>query len=42
VLYLEARTVSVKRTLVPNVELLEFGEIPVEFRKVFSFIYNNL
>ena len=34
VLYLEARTVTVKRTLVPNVEVLEFGEIPVAFRKV--------
>lgn len=33
VLYLEARTVTVKRTLVPNVESLEFGEIPVAFRK---------
>jgi hypothetical protein len=33
VLYLEARTVTVMRTLVPNVESLEFGEIPVAFRK---------
>ncbi len=33
-LYLEARTTTVKRTLVPNVEFLEFGEIPVAFRKV--------
>jgi hypothetical protein len=37
VLYLEARTVTVKRTLVPNVEFLEFGEIPVAFRKVTTF-----
>jgi hypothetical protein len=34
VLYIEARTCTVKRTLVPNVESLEFGEIPVAFRKV--------
>jgi hypothetical protein len=34
VLYLEARTVTVKRTLIPNVESLEFGEIPVAFKKV--------
>lgn len=32
--FLEARTVTVKRTLVPNIEELEFGEIPVAFRKV--------
>jgi hypothetical protein len=37
VLYLEARTVTVKRTLVPNVEVLEFGEIPVAFRKVIPY-----
>jgi len=34
VLYLEARTVTVMRTLVPNTELIEFGEIPVALRKV--------
>ena len=33
-LFLEARTVTVKRTLVPSVESLEFGEIPVAFKKV--------
>lgn len=33
VIYVEARTVTVKRTLVPNVEQIEFGEIPVAFRK---------
>lgn len=38
-LFLEARTVTVKRTLVPNVEMLEFGEIPVAFRKV-NFVKN--
>mmetsp|Transcript_18333 Transcript_18333/g.13332 ORF Transcript_18333/g.13332 Transcript_18333/m.13332 type:complete len:112 (-) Transcript_18333:394-729(-) len=33
VLFLEARTTTVMRTLVPNVEVLEFGEIPVALRK---------
>ena len=33
-LYLEARTTTVKRTLVPSAEALDFGEIPVAFRKV--------
>lgn len=37
VLYLKARTVTVMRTLVPSVESLEFGEIPVAFRKVTLF-----
>ena len=41
VLYLEARTVTVKRTLVPNVEVLEFGEIPVAFRKVQLIMISN-
>ena len=41
VLYLEARTVTVKRTLVPNVEVLEFGEIPVAFRKVWLIMISN-
>lgn len=41
VLYLEARTVTVKRTLVPNVEHLEFGEIPVAFKKVNNKLYHN-
>ena len=34
---MEARTTTVKRTLVPNVEFLEYGEIPVAFRKVVFF-----
>jgi hypothetical protein len=32
-LFIEARTVTVKRTLVPNADSLEFGEIPVAFKK---------
>lgn len=33
VMYLEARTTTVKRTLLPNTDTLEFGEVPVAFRK---------
>jgi len=33
VTYLEARTVTVSRSLVANVKNLEFGEIPVANRK---------
>lgn len=33
VMYLEARTTTVKRTLLPNTDCLEFGEVPVAFRK---------
>jgi len=32
-MYLEARTTTVKRTLLPNTDTLEFGEVPVAFRK---------
>ena len=30
--YLEARTTTVKRSLIPNVDEMDFGEIPVENR----------
>lgn len=32
-LYLEVRTTTVPKTLVPNTNVLEFGEIPVAFKK---------
>lgn len=32
VMYLEARTTTVKRSLIPNVDEMEFGEIPVAFK----------
>jgi hypothetical protein len=41
VLYLQARTTTVKRTIVPSVEMLEFGEIPVAFRKVNNAMSNE-
>lgn len=30
--FIEARTTTVKRTLIPNNDVLEFGEIPVAFK----------
>lgn len=42
VLYLEARTTTVKRTLVPSTEQLEFGEIPVAFRKTQEILLKNV
>jgi len=42
VLYLEARTVTVMRTLVPNVEEMEFGEIPVALRKTQEILIKNI
>lgn len=32
-LFLEVRTTTVPKTLVPNTDVLEFGEIPVAFKK---------
>jgi hypothetical protein len=31
--FIEARTTTVKRSLIPNVNSLEFGEIPVAFKQ---------
>ena len=33
-LFLEVRTTTVPKTLVPNTAVLEFGEIPVAFKKI--------
>jgi hypothetical protein len=32
VMYLQARTTTVKRCLIPNSEVVDFGEIPVAFK----------
>lgn len=40
--YLEARTTTVKRTLIPNVSELEFGEIPVAFKQVQEILVKNV
>jgi hypothetical protein len=39
--YLEVRTVTVNRTLVPTVNELDFGEIPVAFRKTNEILIKN-
>ena len=41
-LFLEVRTTTVKRTLIPNTELLEFGEVPVAFRKTQEILVKNV
>jgi hypothetical protein len=42
VVYLETRTCTVFRSLVPNVENLDFGEIPVANRKVLEILVKNV
>jgi len=41
-MYLEARTTTVKRTLLPNTDCLEFGEVPVAFRKTQEILVKNV
>jgi hypothetical protein len=42
VVFLETRTCTVFRSLVPNVENLDFGEIPVANRKVLEILVKNV
>lgn len=42
VFYLEARTTTVFRSLVPNAQHLDFGEIPVANRKVLEILIKNV
>lgn len=42
VFYLEARTCTVFRSLVPSVQALEFGEIPVANRRVQELLIKNV
>lgn len=42
VFYLEVRTTTVYRSLMPNVTNLEFGEIPVANRKVLEILVKNV
>lgn len=42
VTYLEARTTTVFRSLVPNVNVLDFGEIPVANRRVLEILVKNV
>lgn len=41
-LYLEVRTTTVPKTLVPNTDVLEFGEIPVAFKKTQEILVKNV
>lgn len=41
ILYLQARTTTVQRTLVANTQVLDFGEIPVAFRKTQEILIKN-
>ena len=41
-LYLEVRTTTVPKTLVPNTATLEFGEIPVAFKKTQEILIKNV
>lgn len=40
-LFLEVRTTTVPKTLVPNTNCLEFGEIPVAFKKTQEILITN-
>lgn len=42
VLYIEARTTTVKRSLIPNVGELDFGEVPVAFKVTQEILINNV
>jgi hypothetical protein len=42
VMYLSARTTCVRRTLIPNVEVLEFGEIPVLLKQTQEILVKNI
>jgi len=41
-LYLEARTTTVFRSLVPNVTMLDFGEMPAANRRVMEILVKNV
>lgn len=41
-LYIEARTTTVKRSLIPNVGELDFGEVPVAFKVTQEILINNV
>ena len=41
-LFLQVRTTTVKRTLIPNTEIMDFGEVPVAFRKTKEILIKNV
>lgn len=40
--FLQVRTTTVKRSLVPNIQVLEFGEIPVAFKQTHEILVKNI
>lgn len=40
--FLQVRTTTVKRSLVPNLSVLEFGEIPVAFKQTQEILVKNV
>lgn len=42
ILFIEARTTTVKRSLIPNVGELDFGEVPVAFKVTQEILINNV
>lgn len=41
-LFLQVRTTTVKRTLIPTPEVMDFGEVPVAFRKTQEILVKNV
>lgn len=41
-MYLQARTTTVKRCLIPNSEVVDFGEIPVAFKQTKEILIKNI
>ena len=41
-MFLQVRSTTVKRTLIPNTEVLDFGEVPVAFRKTQEILIKNV
>lgn len=40
--YLEVRTITLTRTLIPQEEVVDFGEVPVAFRKTYEILIKNI
>lgn len=40
--YMEVRTITVTRTLIPQEEVVDFGEVPVAFRKTHEILIKNI
>jgi hypothetical protein len=40
--FMEVRTITVTRTLIPQEEVVDFGEVPVAFRKTYEVLIKNI